>query len=75
MSWPRVSLVSTALGSEVWFWRKSQISVHVLVGETYEARTASTVLPGIDLKLLAELVPVRPVSKALRTLRDRLPTG
>lgn len=57
---------------EVWTWMKGQIHVHVLVGEDYEDRAESDVLPGVDLELLARLAEVRPVSKAIRSLRDAL---
>lgn len=40
---------------EVWFWEDSSISVHVLVGSSYEARTRSECLPDLDLSFLCEL--------------------
>jgi hypothetical protein len=37
---------------EVWFWKDGGIRIHVLSGEAYREREASTALPGLDMALL-----------------------
>ena len=43
---------------EVWLWAENErtIRVHALVGETYESRERSALLPTLDLELLARFV-------------------
>ncbi len=58
---------------EVWLWRGGRLSVHALVGETYETREASAFLPGLDLALVASLVrSSRSLTAVLRALRARV---
>ncbi len=57
---------------EVWFWKQGRISVHELVGEQFEARPASVVLPGIDLEQLARHVAITPMTRAVQEYRDAL---
>lgn len=57
---------------EVWFWRKGALAPHVLRGDTYEAVTASEVLPGIDLALLASFLDQPTTSAAIRAYRSAL---
>lgn len=43
---------------EIWLWRAGAIEVHVLVGEQYEQRERSALLPSIDLMALARCAAV-----------------
>lgn len=51
---------------EVWFWRRSRISVHVLDGEGYSEAPGSSVLPGIDLDQLVSFLDRPSASQAIR---------
>lgn len=57
---------------EVWFWRRGALTAHVLVGETYQQRSASEVLVGIDLDQLASFVDRPTTSQAIRDYRSAL---
>lgn len=57
---------------EVWYWQKRRITPHVLVGEAYEARARSEVLPGIDLPVLASFLDAPTTSAAIRAYRETL---
>jgi len=57
---------------EVWFWKRDEISVHVLVEGQYETRTRSACLPALDLDLVCRLVAVDPLNEAVRQLREAL---
>jgi len=57
---------------EVWFWKRDEISVHVLVEGQYETRTCSACLPELDLDLVCRLVAVDPLNEAIRQLREAL---
>jgi Uma2 family endonuclease len=52
--------------TEVWFWRKGTITVHVLRGERYEQAPRSQHLPELDLPLLTTFLDRAPVSRAIR---------
>jgi Uma2 family endonuclease len=41
---------------EVWFWRKKQLRVFCLMGDQYEERDRSQLLPDLDLSLLLKYV-------------------
>src|SRR6185295_4153693 len=41
---------------EVWFWIESVLEIYCLVGETYQKRAKSSVLPDLDLKELIRRV-------------------
>lgn len=57
---------------EVWFWKKGVLTTHHLIGDQYEEREASGVLPDIDLKVLASYVGASTTSAAIRGYRDTL---
>lgn len=59
---------------EVWFWRRGKLTAHVLVGDMYEQRTQSEVLPAIDLDELASFVDRPTTSQAIRDYRGALQT-
>jgi Uma2 family endonuclease len=62
-----------ALGvSEVWFWRRGRISVHVLRGDHYEEVPQSACLSGIDLTQLVEYLDRPTTSQAIREYRGAL---
>lgn len=61
---------------EVWDWQRGALSVHRLVGERYEPRARSEILPEIDLEHLAGFVSLgasqtRAVKAYRASLRDR----
>ena len=58
--------------AEVWIWRRGVLTPHVLRGEMYEAVPESVVLPGIDLRQLAEFLDRPTTSAAIREYRDAL---
>ena len=61
---------------EVWFWEDGTIAVHTLVGDHYERRSASAVLPDLDLAQLASFVTrglaERDQTALVRAYRDAL---
>jgi len=57
---------------ELWFWRRGQLTVHVLRGDAYEEVAASEVLPGIDLGELAGFLDKPTASQAIRAYRAAL---
>jgi Uma2 family endonuclease len=57
---------------EVWFWRLGRLTVHLLQGETYEQRSASEVLPRIDLEELAAHLDRPTASQAIREYLDSI---
>lgn len=59
---------------EVWLWKRGQLSVFELVGESYEPRERSTFLPDLDLAELARFLDVRPMTRAVREYRAGLQT-
>lgn len=54
---------------EVWFWREGKIDAYVLRDGEYEAVSASLVVPGLDLQLVARLATASP-GVALAELRE-----
>ena len=54
---------------ELWFWRRGKIHVYALEGETYEERTASVVLLGIDLNELLGFLDRPSASRAILDYR------
>ena len=60
---------------EIWYWRRGRITPFVLDGETYQERSASEVLPGIDLALLGSFVDRPTTSAAIREYRAALARG
>ncbi len=57
---------------EVWTWNQGRIYVHCLDEERYIEKSASAILPNLDLQLIARLAEVRPMSRALREFRSAL---
>jgi len=57
---------------EVWFWRRGQISVHLLESERYEEAMTSRALSGIDLVELASFVGRPTASQGIREYRAAL---
>ena len=57
---------------EVWFWREGVIEVHVLVGERYERRERSIVLPELDLGELARHIDAENQTESVRRYRQTL---
>lgn len=60
---------------EVWFWQDERFAVHVLVGEAYEQRARSELLPGLDLEQLAAHVRIPDQHDAALAYRDALRAG
>ena len=56
---------------EVWFWQRGAITVFVLGSDGYRKRR-STLVPGVDLKLLFRMATVTPHSTAIARLRAAL---
>ena len=63
--------------SEVWFWKKGGFELYRLQNERYIKVLVSTLLPGLDLKLLAEYInhpePLDAVIEFRQRLQDSLP--
>jgi Uma2 family endonuclease len=57
---------------EVWFWRRGQLTAHVLRGEHYAEIPGSEVLSGIDLTELASFLDRPTASQAIREYRAAL---
>lgn len=57
--------------AEVWIWQNKKLHAFVLSGKGYQPATQSTVLPGIDLKLIEELAESKPHSQAIREFQKR----
>jgi Uma2 family endonuclease len=57
---------------EVWFWMHDKITFHVLVGDHYEERQASELVPTFDRQLAYELLEIPSTSGLRRALRERL---
>ena len=57
---------------EVWFWRRGQLTAHVLRGDAFVASSESEVLPGIDLAELASFLDRPTASLAIREYRAAL---
>ena len=60
---------------EVWYYRRGVLTPYVLVGEQYEERPASEVLPGIDLGQLVAHLEHPTTSRAIRAYRKALEDG
>lgn len=56
---------------EVWFWCEGQIAAYVLRDGRYHVGNASSLLPGLDLSLVARLATTSPI-EALAELRKSL---
>ena len=54
---------------EVWFWEAGELLVFVLEGDRYERRASSTLVPDLDLALVARLVDRPTINDAVRELR------
>jgi len=68
--------IYAALGvREVWHWKGTRLTVHVLRGDAYVTAMRSEVLPAIDLALLARFADRIDQPKALREYRDALRKG
>ena len=57
---------------EVWFWCEGKFDLFTLVGDSYEATTATKFLPELDLDFVAELVRTGDQHKSVRALLARL---
>lgn len=57
---------------EVWIWQRGSITVHAMRGETYVAQAKSTLLPHLDLNLVASFVPAEDQTDAVRRFRHAL---
>jgi Uma2 family endonuclease len=57
---------------EVWIWEAGVLAVYVLVGETYERREHSSLLPQLNLRELASFVTLDDQTDAVRAYRDAL---
>ena len=57
---------------EVWFWRRGQLTAHVLSGEAFAQVSESKVLPGIELAELASYLDRPTASQAIREYRAAL---
>jgi Uma2 family endonuclease len=57
---------------EVWFWRRGQLTAHVLRGEAFAEVSESEVLAGIDLAELASYLDRPTASQAIREYRAAL---
>jgi Uma2 family endonuclease len=57
---------------EVWVWKASRVTVHVLRGDAYVTAPRSEQLPGLDLALLARFAERLDQPRALREFRDAL---
>ena len=57
---------------EVWFWKDGAIQIHGLSGDRYEARVASTCLPGLDLRLLTSFLDHPTAIQAVKAFRAAL---
>jgi Uma2 family endonuclease len=60
---------------EVWFWRRGQITVHVLSDDGYAEQTSSVALPGIDLEQLVSYLDRPSASQAIREYRAAIVKG
>lgn len=58
--------------AEVWYWRLGRIEPYCLRGERYVPVTASEVLPGLDLELLAGFLDRPTTSEAIRGYRQAI---
>ncbi len=59
--------VYSAMGvAEVWVYESGTFRIWTLVGDRYEAREASALIPALDFKLLARYVPREDTLQALR---------
>jgi hypothetical protein len=61
---------------EVWFWRRKKLEIFILRNSgAYEAARNSSLLPGLDISLLARCVAIRSWQQARRTFRASLSKG
>lgn len=60
---------------EVWIWQDGRIRVFLLVGERYESREQSELLPSLDLGLVARLATSESQIAAARELRRSMRSG
>jgi Uma2 family endonuclease len=57
---------------EVWWWEDDRLVVHVLVGEHYERRPQSQLMPDLDLVELCSFLRRPDQTEAVRAYRDAL---
>lgn len=57
---------------EVWIWQRDALTVHVLVGEHFEPRERSALLPAIDLDQLVRHLDHDSASAAIKAYRAEL---
>ena len=60
---------------EVWFWRKGAIEVSELIGDQYQRRDRSVLLPDLDLAELARHIDSENQTEAVRRYRQALRSG
>ncbi len=57
---------------EVWFWKDSQIQVHVLRDERYERVDGSELFPDLDVNLLCSFLDRPTALQAVKAFREQL---
>ena len=57
---------------EVWFWKDSQIQVHVLKEQRYEMVDGSVVFPDLDVNLLCSFLDHPTALQAVKAFREKL---
>jgi Uma2 family endonuclease len=60
---------------EVWFWEDEAFHLHALRDDTYEEISASSVLPALDLAVVARFARTRDQHNAAKAFRDLLRQG
>lgn len=59
---------------EVWFWKDDRLTVHVLTATGYRQRARSSLLPALDLALVARLARCETANEAIERLDAALRT-
>lgn len=57
---------------EVWFFKNNQFEVYVLLGESYEQVAQTELMPGLDLKILAQYVAASDPLDAAIAFREKV---
>jgi len=60
---------------EVWYWKRDAITVHALVGDSYEQRDRSENLPDLDLAMICRLAHCNTVDEGVAELKQALAAG
>lgn len=56
---------------EVWFWKNGKLTYFVLVGDAYEERTTSALIPDFDQEVVDQMLELPSLSAVKKALRDR----